>query len=90
MFDPVTNEALRRRRFGAPILTPLEEPASRTSLICNVCTREISPEEQVFWVGEEVHCFQCHDMLKYEYDKERNIDTEVREKGTRWDNGTKD
>jgi len=29
-------------------------------------------------------------MLKYEYDKERQVDAEVREKGTRWHNSKKD
>ncbi len=90
MFDPVTNEALRIRRLSVHPLAPSEQPTRRTSLICSVCDREVRPEEQVFWVGEEVHCFQCHDMLKYEYDKERVVDAEVREKGTRWDNGTKE
>jgi hypothetical protein len=84
MFDPVTEEALRIRRLNAPPTAPLEDPASRTSLICSVCEREIRPEEQVFWVDDEVHCFQCHDMLKYEYDKERKTDEDMREKGTRW------
>lgn len=85
MFDPVTDHVLQMRRRGAPAPVPGGEPVSRTSRICSVCKREIRPEEQVFWVGVEAHCFQCHDMLKYEYDKERVVDAEVREKGTRWE-----
>ena len=85
MFDPVTDEALRIRRRGPPAVVRTVDPTSRTSLICSVCSREIRPEEEVFWVGEEVHCFQCHSMLEYELEEERKIDTEAREKGTRWD-----
>ncbi len=85
MFDPVTDEALRIRRRGPPAVVRTVDPASRTSLICSVCSREIRPEEKVFWVGEEVHCFQCHSMLEFELDKEREVDAEVRDKGTRWD-----
>jgi hypothetical protein len=84
MFDPVTDEALRLRRMGVITEVPVEGPVVRSSLVCSVCQREIRPEEQVFWVGEEVHCFQCHDMLRFEYDKERQVDRDVREKGTRW------
>jgi hypothetical protein len=87
MFDPVTNEALRRRRLSTPPTARPEELERRTSLVCSVCDREIRPDEQVFWVGEEMHCYQCHDMLKFEYDKERQVDAEVREKGTRWQDG---
>jgi hypothetical protein len=90
MFDPVTNEALRLRRLNAEPPAEPEEADRRTRLVCNVCAREIGPEEQVFWVGEEVHCFQCHDMLKYEYDRERKADERMREKGTRWVEGDGD
>ena len=83
MFDPVTNEVLRLRRRGA--VTKVEAPTPRSSLFCSVCKREIRPEEEVFWVGDEVHCFQCHDMLEYEYDKERKVDEDVRASGTRWE-----
>ena len=85
MFDPVTDEALRIRRRGPPAVVRTVDATSRTSLICNVCSREILPEEEVSWVGEEVHCFQCHSMLEYELDEERKIDGKVREKGTRWE-----
>ena len=85
MFDLVTDEALRIRRRGHPAVVRTVDPASRTSLICSVCSREIRPEEKFFWVGEEVHCFQCHSMLEFELDKERKIDSEIRDKGTRWD-----
>ena len=61
-----------------------EAPPPRSSLVCSVCGREIRPEEQVFWVMDEVHCFQCNDMLEFEYDKERKVDKEMRETGTRW------
>ena len=90
MFDPVTDEALRRRRLGTSFTTPPEKPISRTSLICSVCAREIRAEEEFFWVSEEVHCFQCHSMLDFELVKERKADAEMREKGTRWKKGTKD
>lgn len=89
MFDPVTDEALRRRRQGATFTTPSEDLSRRTSLICSVCAREIRAEEKVFWVTDQVHCFQCHDMLEFEYDKERKADTELRETGTRWKDGDK-
>jgi hypothetical protein len=85
VFDPVTNEVLRRR--GMTVGAAVEAPPSRSSLFCSVCKREIRPEEEVFWVGEEVHCFQCHDMLDFEYVKERKVDEEVRKKGTRWKQG---
>ncbi len=84
MFDPVTDDAIRLRRKGGIRTAPLEGPPVRSSLVCSVCSREMGPEEQVFWVGTEVHCFQCHDMLAFEYDKERKVDQDVREKGTRW------
>jgi hypothetical protein len=90
MFDPVTDEVLRRRRLGAAYTDVTEQSASMTSLICSVCKREIRPEEQVFWVSDEVHCFQCHSMLDYEYDKERKDDVEMRKKGTRWIDAKKD
>lgn len=83
MFDPVTDEALRLRRRGA-IAPSVQRPISRTSLVCSVCKREMGPEEQVFWVSGEAHCFQCHSMLEYEYGKEREADHATREKGTRW------
>jgi hypothetical protein len=82
VFDPVTEQALRLRRRDAE--TRVEAPTPRSSLFCSVCGREVRPEEEVFWVGEEVHCFQCHDMLDFEYEKERMADTEARERGTRW------
>ncbi len=85
MFDPVTDDALRLRRMGTTTLAPAAEPTSRTSLLCSVCGREIRPEEKVHWVGEDVHCFQCHTMLDYEYEKERKVDEEVRSTGTKWD-----
>ena len=85
MFDPVTDEALRLRRMGTSTPAPAAEPTSRTSLMCSVCSREIRPEEKVHWVGEEVHCFQCHSMLEYELDKERQVDAEVRSTGTKWE-----
>ncbi len=90
MFDPVTDEALRLRRMGTSSPTPVAEPTSRTSLVCSVCGREIRPEEKVHWVGEEVHCFQCHSMLEYEYDKEREVDIDIRDKGTKWDKDQQD
>jgi len=87
MFDAVTDEALRLRRRG---FTPVasEAPEKRTRLVCSVCGREMGPEEQVFWVANEPHCFQCHDMLEHEYGSERRADREMREKGTRWDRGS--
>lgn len=85
MFDPVTDEALRLRRMGAAPHAPAAEPTSRTSLVCSVCSREIRPKEMVHWVGADVHCFQCHSMLDYEYEKERKVDEEVRSTGTKWD-----
>ncbi len=84
MFDPVTDDAIRLRRKGGIERAPSEGPPVRSSLVCSVCSREIRPEEKEFWVGTEVHCFQCHDMLAFEYGKERKADQEVREKGTRW------
>ena len=90
MFDPVTDEALRRRRQGATFTSPPEEPVNRTSLICSVCAREIRAEEEFYWVSEEVHCYQCHSMLDFELVKEREADKEMRETGTRWKNGSKD
>jgi hypothetical protein len=84
MFDPVTDEHLRLRRLGAPVAVPEGEPAHRTSLRCNVCSREIRPEEDVFWVDNETHCFQCHSMLDFELEKEREHDVDVRQTGTKW------
>ena len=85
MFDPVTDQHLRMRRMGTPMSAIEAEPAHRTSLRCNVCGREIRPEEQVFWVDNETHCFQCHGMLDYELEKERERDEDVRQTGTKWD-----
>jgi hypothetical protein len=48
------------------------------------------PEEEVFWVGHEPHCFQCHSMLDYELGKERERDAEAKEKGTKWEKGSPD
>lgn len=87
MFDPVTDEVLRRRRAGMTREVPVSEPAVRSSLMCSVCKREIRPEEDIFWVAGEVHCQQCHGMLEYEYSKERRADKEMRETGTRWRDG---
>jgi hypothetical protein len=87
MFDPVTDEALRLRRMSTSSEVPVEGPIIRSSLICSVCGREIRVEERVFWVSQEVHCFQCHDMLDFEYTEERKVDREMREKGTRWQKG---
>ncbi len=84
MFDPVTDEVLRRRRLGMTGQVPASEPAARSSLVCSVCHREMGPEEDVFWVAGEVHCQQCHGMLEFEYSKERKADREMRETGTRW------
>ena len=84
MFDPVTEEALRRRRFAAPRTTVAVEAVSRTSLICHVCGREIRPEEEFFWADNAPHCFQCHDMLEFELQKERKDESRVREHGTKW------
>jgi hypothetical protein len=84
MFDPVTDEVLRRRRMGVTSQVPVQEPAARSSRICSVCQREIRPEEDLFWVAGEVHCYQCHGMLEFEYSKERKVDKEMREAGTRW------
>ena len=84
MFDPVTEEALRRRRMGMVSEVEVEDPGSRTSLICSVCEREIRSEEDVFWVFGEVHCSQCHEMLEFEYAEERKVDKDMRETGTRW------
>ena len=80
MFDPVTDEVLRRRRQGFVPGEPVCEPAHRTSLVCTVCKREIRPEEEFFCVGVEAHCFQCHDMLTYEYRKEREEDAKAKRK----------
>ena len=55
MFDPVTDEVLRRRRQGFVPGEPVCEPAHRTSLVCTVCKREIRPEEEFFCVGVEAH-----------------------------------
>ena len=60
------------------------EPVVRTSLICHVCTREIRPEEELFWVDNSPHCFQCHGMLEFELHKEREEESKVREAGTKW------
>ncbi len=84
MFDPVTDEVLRRRRTGLVQDLPRDEAGSRTLLVCSVCGREIGTGEQIFWVGGEIHCSQCHSMLEFEYDRERKVDREMRDKGTRW------
>ncbi len=84
MFDPVTDEVLRRRRLGLLRDPSTVEPGSRTALVCSVCGREMSPEEHVFWVMGEVHCAQCHDMLEFELERERQVDKEMRTTGTRW------
>lgn len=85
MFDSVTMAAIRLRRRRVPPTVVEREPAHRTSLVCAVCEREIRPEEEFFWVDKEVHCFQCHSMLDYELQKDRECETEVKEKGTRWE-----
>ena len=85
MFDPVTDEVLRRRRQGFVPQEPSGEPKHRTSLVCHVCGREIRPEEEFFTVDGNPHCFQCHGMLEFELEKERERDAEVRKTGTKWD-----
>jgi hypothetical protein len=85
MFDPVTDEVLRRRRMGLLRELPPVDPSSRTALVCSVCGREMSPEEHVHMVTGEVHCGGCHSMLEFELSREREVDREQREKGTRWD-----
>lgn len=84
MFDPVTDEVLRRRRMGLVRELPPEDIDRRTSRICSVCDREIRAEEKEFWAAGEVHCYQCHGMLEFEYGEERKRDKEMRETGTRW------
>jgi hypothetical protein len=84
MFDPVTDEALRLRRLGARGSVVAEVPVQRTSLVCHVCGREIRPEEELFWADNAPHCFQCHDMLEFELQKERKDESRVREHGTKW------
>jgi hypothetical protein len=85
MFDPVTDQVMRLRRLEGHLPSMDQEPAHKTRLVCHVCGREIGPEEELFWVDNEPHCFQCHSMLEYELDKERSIDTDVKERGTRWE-----
>jgi hypothetical protein len=85
MFDPVTDEVLRRRRMGLLHEIPSQDPRSRTALVCSVCGREMSPEEKVYMVAGEVHCGGCHDMLDFELGKERQANRELRDRGTRWD-----
>jgi hypothetical protein len=53
-------------------------------LVCHVCAREIRPEEQFFWVDNAPHCFQCHEMLEFELEKEREEEGRVRQTGTKW------
>jgi hypothetical protein len=86
MFDAVTNEALRLRRIRGtrPPVEP-KEPEKRTALICSVCDREMHPGEPIKYVGHEVHCSQCHEMLEYELEKEREQEEEVRALGTKWE-----
>ena len=90
MFDPVTDEALRLRRRGAPAPTMDQESSHKTSLVCHVCSREIRPEEELFWVDNVPHCFQCHDMLAFELEKERGLDSDMKDKGTRWEKDPED
>ena len=84
MFDPVTNDAIRLRRRSLPSLPP-ETSDHLTTLFCRVCKREISPEEDFIWVGTEPHCFQCHEMLAFELEKEREMDEKHRRGETRWE-----
>ena len=84
MFDPVTDEVLRRRRLGLLHDLPPVDSRSRTVLVCSVCGREMSPEEHVYMVTGEVHCAQCHGMLEFELERERHVDKEMRTTGTRW------
>ena len=84
MFDTVTEQALRLRRLRAPRAAGAEDLAKRTDRLCAVCEREISVDEQLFFVDKEVHCAQCHDMLTYELGKERALDAETKSKGTKW------
>ena len=84
MFDPVTDEVLRRRRLGLLRDLPPVGPGSRTALVCSVCGREMNPEEKVYMVTGEVHCEGCHGMLEFELGKERQADREMRDRGTRW------
>jgi len=83
MFDPVTAHALRLRRSRAPAAAEAPE-APRSSRICTVCGRDVALGEDLFLVDKEVHCSQCHGMLAYELGKEREADTVVRTKGTKW------
>ncbi len=86
MFDAVTEEALRLRRSrGTRPPVESKEPEKRTALICSVCSREIHPHEEFHYVGHEVHCAQCHEMLEYELEKERELEEEVRVLGTKWE-----
>jgi DNA-directed RNA polymerase subunit RPC12/RpoP len=85
MFDVVTDHVLRMRRSRAP-RAPARPPApSRSSRVCSVCGREIALEEDLFLVDRQVHCQQCHGMLVYELGKEREVDRDVRVKGTKWE-----
>lgn len=84
MFDPVTNDAVRL--WWRSIRSPSPVDADhRTSLLCRVCRREMRPEEEVQWVGNEPHCHQCHDMLGFELNKERELDARHRRGETRWE-----
>ncbi len=84
MFDPVTAHALRRRRSRAPRASEVPGPP-RSSRVCTVCGRDVALGEELFLVDKQVHCSQCHGMLAYELGKEREADTAVRTKGTKWD-----
>lgn len=87
MFDPVSDEVLRRRRMGLLHEITPPDPRSRTALVCSVCGREMSPEEHVYLVTGEVHCEQCHGMLEFELDRERQAERDARDRGTRWQRG---
>lgn len=87
MFDPVSDEVLRRRRMGLLQEIPPPDPRSRTALVCRVCGREMSPEEKVFLVAGEVHCEQCQGMLESELGRERQAEKDARDTGTRWQRG---
>ena len=86
MFDVVTEHVLRLRRSRAPRV-PVAPAPSRSSRVCSVCHREIALDEQLFLVDKEVHCAQCHGMLEYELGKEREVDKDLRTKGTKWQKG---
>ena len=88
MFNAVTEHVLRLRRRRAPRAAKAAPAPPSSSRVCSVCHREIALEEQLFIVDREVHCPQCHGMLEYELGKEREVDKDVREKGTKWGKGT--